>query len=320
MPRKEQILRLAPFIISGLVVITLPFYAVLPFISLVTKVFIFGLLAMSLDLLVGYSGLWAFGHAAFFGVAAYTTGILITQYDIASFWLSAQAGVLAAVLVAALFGLIALRVSVIYFLLITFALGQLVFSLAIKLSSLTGGSDGLAGIPYPDLGFSLKSPAEFYYFVLIIFIICSLMLYLITKSRLGTILQGIRESELRMQCLGYNTWLYKYLAFIIGGVFAALAGVLYVHFNGIITPTDVGVAATGSIWLMLIIGGTGTLWGGLIGSGVMLFLQYFISIFTPERWPFVMGACLIASVMFLRKGIFPALVRLYVIYMKVTHQ
>jgi branched-chain amino acid transport system permease protein len=303
--------RFATYIIIALFIVTLPLFTTLPIVSLVTKVLIFGLLAMSLDLLVGYSGLWSFGHAAFFGVAAYTTGILITRYGITSFWLSAPASVLAATLVAALFGYIALRVSDIYFLLITFALGQLVFSLAMKWVAMTGGSVGLVGIPYPDFGFSWDSPTGFYYFVLLIFIVCSILLYLVTKSPFGAGLQGIRESEIRMRCLGYNTWLYKYIAFIIGGLFAGIAGILYVHFNGVVTPTEASVATSGLIWLMLIIGGTGTLWGALIGSGVILFLQYFISILTPQRWPLIMGACLIASVIVLRGGIFPHLVNLW---------
>ena len=133
-------------------------------------------MAMSLDIAFGYTGLWSFGHAALFGVAAYTNGILIKHYGITSFWLAAPAGILMAIVVSAVFGLIALRVSGIYFLLITFALGQLIYSIAIKWVKMTGGSDGLGGIPYPDLGFSL-SPISFYYFTLVVLIICALVLY-----------------------------------------------------------------------------------------------------------------------------------------------
>lgn len=308
---KERASSFAPYIIIGLFVVALPFFADLPIISLVTKILIFGLLAMSLDILVGYSGLWSFCHAVFFGVGAYTTGILITRYDITSFWLSAPAGVLMAVLVAAIFGFVALRVSAIYFLLITFALGQLAYSVAMKWVALTGGRYGIVGIAYPDFfGFSWHSPIGLYYFILVVVIICALLLHLLTKSPFGASLQGIRESEIRMSALGYNTWLYKYLAFIIAGLFAGVAGVLYIHFKGSIHPSEVGVAMSGLLWLMLIIGGTGTLWGAIIGSGVISVLQYFISIFTPERWPLIMGACFIVSVMFLRRGIFPYLTSL----------
>ena len=252
----------------------------------------------------------AFGHAAFFGIGAYTAGILIKHYGVTSFWLSAPAGVLMAVLAACVFGLVALRVSDIYFLLITLAIGQLVYGIVHTsvgpLGAMTGGSDGLGGIPYPDIGFSFSSDS-FYYFTLVTFMICALLLYWITKSPFGYSLQGIRESEIRARALGYNTWLFRYIVFIIGGLFAGVAGVLYIYFNGFISPEAVGMGASGLLWLMLIIGGTGTLWGGFIGSGVILSLQYFIGGFTPERWPLILGVCFVGVIMFYRGGILPQL-------------
>ena len=312
--KKERLFRFAPFIIIGLFLVTLPAYAGVAFVSLLTKILIFGLLVMALDLLVGYTGLWAFGHAALFGVAAYTTGILIVQYDITSFWLSAPAGILMAVFVACVFGVIALRASAIYFLLITLALGQLVFEIVNtslgRLGELTGGSDGFGGVPYPELGLSF-STTSYYYFVLVFFIGCAFLLYVIIKSPFGHSLQGIRENETRMRCLGYNTWLFKYIAFIIAGLFAGVAGVLYVHFNGFISPEGVGFGASGLLWLMLIIGGRGTLWGAVIGSAVILGLQYYSGVFTPERWPLIMGACMVAVIMFYRGGIMPHVTNLW---------
>ena len=307
-------MRFVPYIIVLLFLVTSPAYTGLAFVSLLTKILIFGLLAISLDLLVGYTGLWAFGHAALFGLSAYTTGILIVQYDISSFWLSAPAGILMAVAAACVFGVIALRASAIYFLLITLALGQLVFEIFNtsigRLGELTGGSDGLGGIPYPDLPLSF-STTSYYYFVLVSFIVCTFILYFIIHSPFGHSLQGIRENETRMRCLGYNTWSFKYIAFIISGLFAGVAGVLYVHFNGFISPEAVGFGASGSLWLMLIIGGMGTLWGGLIGSAVILGLQYYTGVFTPERWPLILGGCMVAVIMFYRGGIMPHLTNLW---------
>ena len=124
-------------------------------------------------------------------------------------------------------------------------------------------------------------------------------------------MQGIRESDIRARALGYNTWLYQYIAFIIGGLFAGIAGVLYIYYNGFISPEGVGIGASGLLWLMLIIGGTGTLWGGLIGSGVILSLQYFVSGFTPERWPLILGVCFVGVIMFYRGGILPRLINLW---------
>lgn len=311
---KEQVFRFAVYVIIGIFAATLPLFTALPIVSLATKILIFALLAMSLDLLVGYSGLWSFCQAALFGVAAYTTGILITQYDIRSLWLSAPAGVLAAVFASAIIGLIALRVSDVYFLLITLALGQLVFGVAMRWRGVTGGYKGLVGVPYPDFGFSppiSMYPIGMYYFVLIVFIICLLLLHLITKSPFGVSLQGIREKEVRMKCLGYNTWLRKYVSFFISGVFAGVAGILYVHYNGLIAPIDIDARASGFLWLMLIIGGTGTLWGALVGSSVILSLEYIVSILTPERWPLIVGALFIVGVMSFRRGIFPYLSNLW---------
>jgi branched-chain amino acid transport system permease protein len=302
---------LAPVMIIGLIAVIWPPFAPLYILSLLTKVLIFGLLVMSLDILVGFSGLWSFCQASFFGVAAYTTGLLITRYGFTSFWVSAPAGLLMAMLVAAAIGIISLRVSAVYFLLITFALGQLIYGAALKWRSIAGDI-GLTNVPYPAFGFfSLNSSMGMYYFVLAVFLICALILYRITKSPFGLALQGIRDNEIRMSSLGYNTWLYKFLAFMIGALFSGVAGILYVHYNGLITPVDINVSASGFLWLMLIIGGTGTLWGALVGSFVIISLQFSISLITPDRWPMFVGGCLVSSVMFFRGGTFPYLTNLW---------
>ncbi|MFC2024140.1 branched-chain amino acid ABC transporter permease [Chloroflexota bacterium] len=141
--------------------------------------------------------------------------------------------------------------------------------------------------------------------------VATLLLYLIVKSPFGLALQGIRESEVRMQALGYNTFRHKYVAFIISGLFAGLAGVMYVHFNGIVTPTDVGMTASGTTMLMVIIGGSGTLWGGAIGSAIILFTAFFASIYIPQRWPLILGAIFVLVVILFRQGIYPYLEQLW---------
>ena len=308
---EERLFRFAPAIMIASLLMIVPLFVGTALVSLLTKILIFALLAMSLDIAFGYTGLWSFGHAAIFGVGAYTSGILIVHYGVTSFWLAASGGVLMAVLASAAFGLIALRVLGIYFLLVTFALGQLIYGIAIKWKRMTGGSDGLAGIPYPDIGFSF-SPISFYYFTLVIFIICALVLYRLTKSPFGYSLQGIREDETRMRVLGYNTWLYKYIALMISGLFGGIAGMLYIYFNGLIAPESVGMVGSGSVIIMTIIGGSGTLWGAIIGSAVIFLLEYFASLFTPERWPIILGACFVAAVTFTRGGIFPELANLWI--------
>jgi branched-chain amino acid transport system permease protein len=307
---KKRVIYFTPPIIIIAFLIIGPLFIGTALVSLLTKILIFALMAMSLDIAFGYTGLWSFGHAALFGVAAYTNGILIKHYSITSFWLAAPAGILMAIVASAVFGLIALRVSGIYFLLITFALGQLIYSIAIKWIKMTGGSDGLGGIPYPDLGFSL-SPISFYYFTLVILSIGALVLYLVVKSPFGYGLQGIRENEIRMRTLGYNIWLHKYIAFLTSGLFGGVAGILYIHFNGVITPGSVGMGASGLVIIMIIIGGSGTLWGAMIGSGTLFILEYFISMVTPERWPAILGACFVATVSFARGGILLKLIKLW---------
>ncbi|MAH39757.1 MAG: branched-chain amino acid ABC transporter permease [Dehalococcoidales bacterium] len=309
---KQRLLHFTPYIAIGLFLITATSFLDIAVLSLLTKILIFALLAMSLDLIWGYTGLWSLGHASLFGMGAYTTGILMVRYGITSLWLSAPAGILMTVLVAAIFGLIALRVSTVYFLLITFALGQLVYGVGMKWFTVTGGRDGLPGVPYPDLGFPVSfSPISIYYFTLTVVVICAFVLYKITKSPFGHSLQGIRESETRMRHLGYNTWLYKYIAFVVSGLFAGVAGVLHIYFYGHIAPASIGFMASGTAILMVIIGGSGTLWGAAIGAVVINILQYYISIFVPERWPLILGACFIAVVVFLRGGILPHLRRLW---------
>lgn len=311
MLNKERLLRFAPLIGIGLFLATGPFFLDVALISILNKILIYALLAMSLDLIFGYAGLWSLGHAAFFGIGAYTTGLLMVRYGVTSLWLSAPAGILMATLVAAIFGLIALRVSGIYFLLVTFALGQLVYGVCMKWYEVTGGRDGIMGIPYPDLGFSFSfSPISIYYLALIVVAICVFVLYLITKSPFGYSLQGIREGETRMRHLGYNTWLYKYIAFVISGLFAGVAGVLYIYFYGHIEPASIGFMASSTAMLLILLGGTGTLWGAAIGSAVVVSLQYFASIFVPGRWPLILGACFIVVVMFLPGGIYPHLINL----------
>ncbi|TGE32237.1 branched-chain amino acid ABC transporter permease [Desulfosporosinus sp. Sb-LF] len=272
-------------------------------LSLLTQVLIFGLFAMSLDLLMGYTGLISFNHATFFGVGAYTAAIL-ASYGYHNFWLALLLGILVPVLLALLLGLLVLRSNGPYFLMITLAFGQMIFALAWRWRSVTGGDDGLAGIPRPDLGLpiSMWKAQNFYYLVLFIFVLTCLILWKFIRSRLGRSIVGVRESESRMQALGYNTWALKYLSYTIAGGFAGLAGVLYVYFNGFISPQELNWTMSGQVILMVIVGGAGTLIGPVVGASAIFILQNLISSQT-ERWPILMGIIFILCVMYLRDGV-----------------
>jgi branched-chain amino acid transport system permease protein len=235
---------------------------------------------------------------------------LIQHFGVASFWLAAPVSIIAAAAVAALFAWIGLRMSGIYFLLITLALGQLVFSVAFVWKAFTGGSQGLVNISYPEIGIEFSS-ISFYYFTLVIAVVCAVILRQVLRSPFGYSLRGIRENETRMTAMGFNTWMHKFIAFAISGAFAGVAGLLYVHYNGIIIPSSVDMASSGLIIIMVLIGGAGTLWGAMIGSAVIYVLSYFVSVLTPERWPLILGACFVAAVMFSRGGLYPQLLRLW---------
>jgi branched-chain amino acid transport system permease protein len=307
--RKEKQKRLvhrAPLIFVAAVLVLLPLFLPSYLQDLMTSILIFAIFAMSLDLIFGYTGLISLGHAAYLGVAGYTTGLLMARYGIHSFWITAPCGILMGALTAALFGIIALRATGIYFMLVTFALGQLLFSIAIKWRFLTtGGTEGVTGIVRPDLGIpGFKWDALlFYYFVFLCFILCYLLLHRLVKSPLGHALQGIRENELRILALGYHSWFYKYLAFVIGGTFAGAAGVLFVYHNGIIVPANLGVLTSGTAIFMVIIGGIGTLHGAVVGAAVIVLLQFFVSDFALERWPLIMGSTFVATMLFARAGL-----------------
>ena len=307
-PRKSLLWKLtlfAPHFIIGIIFIILAPFQPTYIQSLMTKILIFAIFAMSLDFLMGYAGIMSLGHAAFFGVAGYFTGILMVKYGIDSLWVGATCGILMATIVAGIFGIIALQAKGIYSILITFALGQLLYSIATKWRSVTNGDYGLWGLSLPTLGLPHFewTNTNFYYFVLLIFIISFFLLYRIVNSPFGKTIQGIREAESRMQALGYNVWLFKYITFVIAGMFAGVAGVLFAYHSGIMTPGDLAVTNSGFVMLMMIAGGTGTIYGPAIGAAVIIIIQYYAGIITAERWPLILGGIFVLTIMYARAGI-----------------
>ncbi len=301
---QRRLFSFAPYIVIGIVLLVLPGFLSAYFLSMLTKIIIFGIFAISLDIILGYTGLVSLGHAAFLGVAGYALGIFLVRYGIHSFWILIPLAVLIAGIAAAVIGYISLRVSGVYFMLVTFGFGQLLSVVAQKWRPVTGGTDGLVGIAYPQLGipgFNF-TPHSFYYLVFIAFIVCFFLLYLIVNSTYGKALVGIRENEPRMQCLGYNTWAHKYVAFIIGGIFAGVAGALFAPFYGAMVPEHLSLVTSAYAMLMVIIGGAGTLYGPVLGSALVVLLEQFSSIYAPERWPIILGGVFVICVLFIRGG------------------
>ena len=296
--------------IAAISIIGVFLIAIAPFVtgyvqSMIVKILIYGIFAVSLNLLWGYTGLFSLGHAAYFGVGGYVAGILAVRYGVHSFWILAPAGILSAGMVAAIFAFPALRVRGSYFLLVTLALGELLFSVAIKWRAVTGGSNGLAGIPYPDLnlpGITINS-TSFYYLVLVGFAICLFVIYRIVKSPFGLSLRGIRGNPRRMSALGHHVFINKYLVFVIAGLFAGAAGVLFGPFSRIMAPPHLGIMTSTLVMLMVIIGSESLVFGPVTGAAIVVLLEHFASIYIPERWPLILGGIFIISVMFLPGGV-----------------
>ena len=280
--------------------------AVTPFLPeyvciLLIQALIFGILAMGLDLLLGYTGLPSLGQAAYFGVGAYAVAILTTRYEL-GFFPTVVLAILLSAAVAAIFGLIAIRAKGVYFLMLTLALAMVVWGLAWRWTSLTDGDNGITGIPRPELGFDLNSYINLFYFILFVFILCLGALYVLVNSPFGRSLVGIREREERMQMLGYNVWLHKYLAFIFSGIFAGIAGVLWAYYKNFVTPDDLFIDVSVEALLMVALGGPATLVGATIGAGVIVFLRNYVSIYY-SGWPYILGAMYIFTILYLPEGL-----------------
>ena len=290
-------------IVGVLVLLLLPHFLSTYYLGLVIQMMIFALFAMSLDLLIGYTGMASLGHAAYFGVAAYSTGLLALKLGW-SVWLALPAGLLVAALTATLFGFLALRTRGSYFLMITLALSQVVWGIAFGWRSLTGGDDGLPEVPRPNLGlpWSLTDETPFYYFVLFCIGVGTFLLIRIVSSPFGYALRGIRESETRMLSLGYNVWRYKLAVFVLAATFAGLAGCLYVYYNRFVSPDYLQVVRSAEVLLMVILGGAGTLIGPAIGAALIVLLDNVVSTYT-ERWLLVLGVIYVVVALFAPRGI-----------------
>ncbi len=277
------------------------------YVDLLSQVLIYGLLAMSIDLLAGYTGLVPLGHAGIFGIAAYVVAYLMTK-DNTSAYLAVPLGVVASTFAAAVFALLAIRTTGIYFLMVTLAEGMIVWGVAYRWSSVTNAENGISGIVRPAM---VSGSLPFYYLVLIVFIILLAAMYRLVNSPFGLTLKGIRESESRMSMLGYNTTLHKFIGFTATGIFAGLGGALYALYNGFVSPVTVDFTTSAEAVLMVIVGGVGTLIGPVVGAGVIIFSQDIISLYT-SRWTTVMGLIFVITILFARDGIVGGLRRLFV--------
>jgi branched-chain amino acid transport system permease protein len=296
--RKLAILAIGAACLAGLPPLLTSYW-----VGLLTQMLIFAILAMSLDILLGYTGMPSFGHAGFFGVAAYAVAVFSTRYQ-AGFLFSALAGLVVSTLLAAAFGLLVSHVRDVYFLMITLALGMVLWGLSFRWIPMTGGDNGISGIPrlQTHLGILWSGPVPFYYLTLLTFIACGALLALLVRSPFGLTLQGIRESESRMKSLGVNTWLHRYLSYVISGAFASIAGIVWAYYNGFVGPTYLDMTASSELFLMVTLGGPGTLVGPAIGAGAIVLLKNVISAYT-QRWLMILGAVYIVTILCAPQGL-----------------
>jgi len=271
---------------------------------LITRALVLSIAALSLNILIGYTGLGHIGHAAFFAIGGYTTAILAVRLH-APFSVTLSCSIFLAMITAAFVAPLLLRAAGLFFLIISLAIAMCIWGLIYRWVSMTGGDNGITGIPRPRMNFlwgDLTSTNHFYYFVLGFFAICLILMVFIIRSPYGKTLMGIRDSESRMNVLGYNVWLHKYLILVISSGFAGLAGNLYAYYNTFIAPNVADLGNCMDLVLMVIIGGPGTILGPVIGSLIIVFLKELVSVYTT-RWLIFLGIAYILTALYAPEGI-----------------
>ena len=278
--------------------------------AIATEIWIFAIFGLGLNLLLGYTGLLSFGQATFFGSAAYVAGYLLKYYGI-GIVTALGAGVGIGALSALLVGYLCVQRAGLYFIMLTLALNQLFYFIAYQWTSVTGGEDGMPGIPRPALlGIDLRQPLAYYVLVAAAFLLALWAMQRIVESPLGKILRAIRENEVRAEAVGYNVPRFKLLAFVIGGAFSGFAGVLYAMLFGIVPLEAIGFVFSGNVVFATLIGGSGSLYGPIIGSVAFIWLSELMSVMWA-RWPLLLGVAFVIVVLFFRGGVVEAWARIW---------
>jgi branched-chain amino acid transport system permease protein len=298
-----------PVLAFALVFAVFPF--VVPYKALATQVLIYGLFALGYNLLYGYTGLLSFGHAAYWGLGAYGTGIALARLQIGSLWGALGAGLLLAGVGGIVVGFFCLRRRGIYFAMLSLAFAQLLYFIAFHLADVTGGDDGLRGVGVPPLRLpgitlALDSSLAFYYFAFAVVTLAMLALKRILDSPFGAVLQAIRENSDRAVACGYDIRRIKLLSFVFSALFCGLAGALDALRLGVVPVESLYWTTSGQVVIMTLLGGAGTFFGPFVGATTFLVLEDRLSVVT-ESWPLFIGLIFMAFVLFLPKGIWGTL-------------
>jgi branched-chain amino acid transport system permease protein len=273
------------------------------YVNIVSQILIAAIFALGLDILVGYAGLISLGHAGLFGVAAYTVAILLEHGSGHSVAILAALGMSLATTM--LFAVLALRTTGIGFIMITLALGQLLWGLGYRWIDLTNGDNGVSGHSRPmPFGISLDSADHFYYATLLIFLAVVAAVAILTGSPFGASLRGTRDQPRRMTALGFDVWTIRFIACVMSGMCSGVAGILFFYYNEFISPHALALSASAEVLLMVIAGGSGTLLGPVAGAALVVIMKSVMSAYI-ERWNFTLGAIFVLIVLFMPEGLVP---------------
>ena len=289
---------------------TLPLWMQHPYyINTSSQILYWAIIALGLNVLVGYAGLTSLGPAGLFAITGYTVALLV---DAGFGHLTAAIAAIALTLAAtAVFAVLALRATGIGFLMITLALGQIVWGIAYRWVDLTNGDNGvnLKVRPMP-FGIDLSSPSAFYWATFIAFVVALVAMQLFVRSPFGATVRGTRDQPRRMNALGFNVWLIQFLAFLFSGFWCAIGGLLYIYYNQFVAPPVAGLQSSAEVLLMVISGGTGTLLGPIAGAAIVIIIKNVVSAWI-ERWNLVLGLIFVIIISFMPDGLVPGIRRLW---------
>ena len=268
------------------------------YVYILAVIFVTGLLAMSLNLVLGHGGMFQFHHAVFYGVGAYTVALMLTKTSL-PMWIGFIAGPIAAAMLGLLIGWFCVRLSRLYFGMLQISLGSLVWAIVFRWYDFTGGDDGIHGIPMPSILSSLNSS---YYFVLIISVICLIVMYLIFKSPFGSTLQAIRDNPERCKAVGVNVRRHQLIGLVIASFFGGVAGALFVVVERSVFPDLMFWILSLEILIMCLFGGWFTFMGPALGAAMIVAFRTFVGIYT-EYWTLILGVMLMLLIFFLPQGV-----------------
>jgi branched-chain amino acid transport system permease protein len=295
--------------VAIVLLVTLPVWIGNPYyINIASQILLFAVFALGLNVLVGYGGLVSLGHAGLFAMAGYTAALMLDAGH--GHFIADLAAVLVTLVASAVFAVLALRATGIGFLMITLALGQIVWGIAYRWASLTNGDNGVNVTTRPaPFGVSLAAADPFYYATLAVFLLAVMTLAVFVRSPFGAALRGTRDQPRRMNALGYNVWVIRFLAFLFSGFWSGIAGILFVYYNQFISPQVSALTTSAEVLLMVISGGTATLLGPIAGAAIVVIMKNVVSAYV-ERWNLVLGVIFVIIVSFMPEGLVPGSVRL----------